>query len=82
MSTIRRYADRWVIGIAFANLVAQIGIILTGGVADHTWPPRRCCRCETGGEGPDDLLELVDAVLVRVSDDLSVQLALAYGGDS
>lgn len=55
MSTIRRYADRWVIGIAFANLVAQIGIILTGGVVRltgsglgcSTWP-----QCEPGEFAP------------------------------
>ena len=53
-----------------------------GGVADDPRAPRRCCRCETGGEGRDDLPELGDVVLVGVRDDLSVQLALAYGGGS
>lgn len=55
LSTTRRIADRWVIGIAFANLVAQIGIILTGGVVRltgsglgcSTWP-----QCEPGEFAP------------------------------
>ena len=55
MTTVRRYSDRWVIGIAIANLIAQIGIILTGGVVRltgsglgcSTWP-----QCEPGEFAP------------------------------